>query len=50
MIPTLGFLPRLSRDSFGIVGFSARPSELELRPDFPNSPVIGAGEEIVSRK
>jgi hypothetical protein len=41
---------RLSRNSFGIVVFSARPAEPELRPDHPDSPRINTGQEMVFGK
>ena len=43
-------LKGLSRNSFGIVVFSVRPSKPELRSDRPDSPVISARQEMVFGK
>ena len=47
LISILESLHRLSRNSFGIVVFSARQSEPELRLNHPDSPVIGTRQEMV---
>ena len=50
LISILESLHRLSRNSFGIVVFSARQSEPELRLNHPDSPVIGTRQEMVFGK
>ena len=49
VIPAI-VLAELSRNSFGIVRFSPRPSEPGLCSDYRVSPVISARQEMVSRK
>src|SRR6267143_2961397 len=47
-IPELA--PLISPNSFGNVAIFPRPSEPELPPEQPDSPVINTRQEIISRK